>query len=64
MTNGSYEELADAGERGELRRKPGTRRVGRAAAQIARDVLMEATGLVAMTEDLGLYDEHMPMPLR
>jgi hypothetical protein len=69
MANRSYAELADAAERGELHRKPGTRRVGAAAAQIARDVLMEATGadpglgaLVALTEDLGLYDERMPMP--
>lgn len=54
MTNRSYEELADAAERGELRRKPGTRRVGAEAMQIAREALMEATGADSPEEAASL----------
>jgi Ribbon-helix-helix protein, copG family len=49
MTNRSYDELADAAERGELRRKPGTRRTGAVATRLARDVMMAATGQTSRT---------------
>lgn len=46
----SYNDLADAAERGELAPIPGTRLTGAAAAEAGRAALMEATG-AATIED-------------
>lgn len=49
-TTRTYEDLADAAERGELRSKPGTRRTGTEAVEASRTALLEAAGATTIEQ--------------